>query len=50
MPGHNRPNSKDSTVPVTVPVTMPMANWTAITADQRRASCRATASVLRSPR
>ena len=46
MPGHSSPNSKDSTVPVTTP----MANWMAITADQRRASWRATGSLRRSPR
>lgn len=44
-PGHSRPNSKDRTVPVTTP----MANCTAMTADQRRASSRAVASPRRSP-
>ena len=45
-PGHSRPNSRL----MTVPVTTPMANWIAITVDQRRASWKATASLRRSPR
>ena len=43
--GQSRPNSNDSTVPVTAPT----ATVTAVTFDQRRASSSATASFLRSP-
>ena len=44
--GHSRPNSNDSTVPVTAPT----ANVTATTFDQRRASSSASSSPLRRPR
>ena len=43
--GHRRPNSNDSTVPVTAPT----ANVTAATLDQRRASISAASSSRRSP-
>ena len=44
--GQSRPNSNDSTVPVTAPT----ANVTATTFDQRCASCSASASSWRRPR
>ena len=44
-PGHSRPISNDSTVPVTAPT----ATSTPITCDQRRASTSATSSGRRSP-
>jgi hypothetical protein len=44
--GHNSPNSKDSTVPVTAPT----ANVTATTFDQRRARSSASGSSRRRPR
>ncbi len=44
-PGHSRPSSNDSTVPVTAPT----ATSTPIAWDQRRASNSATASDRRSP-
>ena len=44
--GHSRPNSNESTVPVTAPT----ANVTATTFDQRRASSSASASPRRRPR
>src|SRR3954452_18022106 len=43
--GHSRPNSNESTVPVTAPT----ANVTATTWDQRRASSSASSSLRRSP-
>ena len=44
--GQRRPNSNDSTVPVTAPT----ANVTATTFDHRRASSSASSSPLRRPR
>jgi hypothetical protein len=44
-PGHNRPISNDSTVPLTAPT----ATSTPITCDQRRASSIAVWSFRRSP-
>jgi hypothetical protein len=44
--GQRRPNSKESTVPVTAPT----ANVTAATFDQRRASSSAASSSWRRPR
>ena len=44
--GHSRPNSNDSTVPVTAPT----ANVTAATFDHRSASRSATGSFWRRPR
>ena len=44
-PGHSRPISNDSTVPVTAPT----ATSTPIACDQRRASVIATSSCRRSP-
>ena len=44
--GQSRPNSKESTVPVTAPT----ANVTATTFDQRCASSKASGSLRRRPR